>query len=117
MTFILCSRFIHLFLSILTLKNKSQRSLETSICAELSTETRIQEAMNPQKHRCENLECSKCDTAVRKERKQLAARRRNIRKLVLTLIRGKQSGLKWLRVTEVLTLIIQSPESFVHIFS
>jgi hypothetical protein len=73
--------------------------------------------MNPQNHRCENLGCSKCDTIVRKERKQLVVKLRNIRKLVLTLIRVKQSGLKWLRLTEVLTLVVQSPESFVHIFS
>jgi len=45
-------------------------------------QTHIQEAMNHQKHRCENLKCSKCDRALRKERKQLLARCRNIRKRV-----------------------------------
>ena len=36
---------------------------------------------------------------------------------MLTLIRGKQSGLKWLGVTEVLNLVVESPDSWVHVCS
>ena len=61
----------------LTLENAALRSFEKSVTAHLSTKTRIQEAMNPQKHCCGNLKCSKCLTTVRKERKPLVARRRN----------------------------------------
>jgi len=74
----------------------------------------MQKTVNSQKHRCENLKCSKYDTAVRKERKQLVARCRNIKKSVLKLIRGKQSGLKWLGVTEVLNVEVESPDSWVR---
>ena len=52
-----------------------------------------------------------------KESKQLFARRRNIRKRALTLIRGKQSGLKWLGVTEVLNVAVESPGSWVCVCS
>jgi hypothetical protein len=75
--------------SILSFENETMPSFETSLTAHLPTKTSIQEAMNPQKHRCENLKCSKCDIAVRKEIKQLLARRRNIRKGVLNSIRGR----------------------------
>jgi hypothetical protein len=34
---------------------------------------------------------------------------------VLTLIRGKYSGLKWLGVTEELNHGVESPESWVHV--
>jgi hypothetical protein len=96
--------FIRLFLSILTLENEALRSFEMSVTTHLSTETHIQEVTNPQKHRCENLKWTKCDTAVRKERKQQVARHINISKCVLTLIREKHSGLKWLGVAEVLVV-------------
>jgi hypothetical protein len=36
---------------------------------------------------------------------------------VLTLIRGKQSGPKWLRVTEVLNVGVESPDSWVCVSS
>jgi hypothetical protein len=36
---------------------------------------------------------------------------------VLTLIRGKESGLKWLEVTEVLNLVVESPDSLLRICS
>jgi len=36
---------------------------------------------------------------------------------VLTLIRVKGSGLKWLGVTEVLNLVAESPDSWVHVCS
>jgi len=101
--------FIHLFLSILTLENESVGLFKMLT----STETCIQEAVNPQKHHCENLKYGKCDTALRKEREQLSARFRNVSKHVLTLIRGKQRGLKWLGVNEVLNFGIESPDSWV----
>jgi len=75
--------------SILSLENETMPSFKTSVTAHFSTKTSIQEAMNTQKHYCENLKCSKCDTAVRKERKKLVARRRNIRKGVLNSIRER----------------------------
>jgi hypothetical protein len=59
---------IGMFLCILTLENEALRSFETSVTAHLSTETRIQGAMNPHKRRCENLKCSKCDTAFKTEK-------------------------------------------------
>ena len=36
---------------------------------------------------------------------------------MLTLIRGKESELKWLGVTEVLNLVVESPDSCVHVCS
>jgi hypothetical protein len=68
MTIPICIVLIGVFLYILTLENKALRSFETSVTAHLSTDSRIQEAMNPHKQRCENQKYSKCDSTLRKER-------------------------------------------------
>jgi hypothetical protein len=71
--------------------------------------------MNTQKHCSENLISKKFDralwTELKKQTKQILARRRNIKKHVLIMIRENQSGLNWLGVSEVSNVAVSSPDS------